>query len=148
MLRFDGQKDFPAHAPALVWDKLSDARFLILCVPDVHEVTRQEREEAEFSIRPGLAFVRGTLQVTLKVVEAVSPSSIRLAMHSKGIGTTSDVEVSLTVAPLDQGTRIEWVAEVKQLGGLLKAVPHGLIRGAAQKVIADAWNTVERKLAS
>ena len=30
-------------------------------------------------------------------------------------------------------TRVHWKAEVKQLGGLLKAVPAGLIRGAAQK---------------
>ena len=35
-----------------------------------------------------------------------------------------------------------WRAEVKSLGGLLKMVPSGLIRGAAQKVIEDVWNGV------
>src|SRR6185312_51312 len=107
------------------------------CVPDVHEVSQQERDEAVFALRPGFAFVRGTLTVNLRVAEAVSPSSVRLALTSKGIGTSSEVEASMTLSPQDAGSRVEWVAEIKQLGGLLKAVPQGLIRGAAQKVLED-----------
>jgi len=146
MLRFDGQKDFPRHPPAVLWDKLSDARFLVQCVPDVHEVSKQERPEAEFTLRPGFAFIRGTLHVSLKVVEAVSPSTVRLVLQSKGIGSSSEVEATMTLSALDGGARVAWTAEVKQLGGLLKAVPHGLIRGAAQKVVTDAWNAVEARL--
>ena len=41
---------------------------------------------------------------------------------------------------------MHWIAEVKELGGLLKMVPQGLIRGAAQKVLDDAWTAVEAKL--
>ncbi len=33
-----------------------------------------------------------------------------------------------------------------QLGGLLKMVPSGLIRGAAQKVIEDVWDGIAKKL--
>jgi hypothetical protein len=36
---------------------------------------------------------------------------------------------------------------VKSLGGLLKMIPTGLVRGAAEKVINDAWNRVTEKLA-
>jgi hypothetical protein len=35
---------------------------------------------------------------------------------------------------------------VTQLGGLLKMVPQGLLQAAAQKVIADAWAALEKKL--
>jgi carbon monoxide dehydrogenase subunit G len=148
MLRFDGQKDFPNHAPAALWEKLSDARFLVQCVPDVHEVSEQERDRAAFTLRPGFAFVRGTLHMNLRMTEAVAPGSVRVVMTSKGIGSSSEVEASMTLSPLEQrGSRVDWVAEVKQLGGLLKAVPHGLIRGAAQKVVQDVWNAVEARLA-
>jgi carbon monoxide dehydrogenase subunit G len=146
MLRFEGQKDFIHHAPAALWEKLSDASFLTQCVPDVYQIARQERAEAVFSLRPGFAFVRGTLEVTLRIAEAVSPTSVRVVLHSKGIGTSSEVEAIMSLTPLETGTRVDWVAEVKQLGGLLKAVPHGLIRGAAQKVVQDAWNNVEKRL--
>jgi hypothetical protein len=35
---------------------------------------------------------------------------------------------------------------VKNLGGLLKMVPGGLIRGSANKVIEDVWTGVAQKL--
>ena len=97
-------------------------------------------------LRPGLAFVRGTLELTLRIAEATSPTSVRLSLATKGIGTTSEVEVALALTPQESGSRVNWTAEVKSLGGLLKAVPQGLIRGAAQKVINDAWTSVESHL--
>ena len=146
MLRFEGEKEFPRQTPEEVWAKLSDARFLVPCIPDVHEVREQSADKAVCILRPGFAFVRGTLEVTLRVTEAVSPSSIRLTLLSKGIGTSSEVEATLSLSPQGTGTRTVWVAEVKSLGGLLKAVPQGLIRGAAQKVLNEAWTTIENRL--
>jgi carbon monoxide dehydrogenase subunit G len=147
MLRFDGQKDFPRLTPAALWEKLSDARFLVQCVPDVHKISSQEHEQATFILRPGFAFVRGTLDMTMRIAEAVAPSSVRIVLNSKGIGSSSEVEAMLAITALDGGARVNWVAEVKQLGGLLKAIPQGLIRGAAQKVVQDAWSAVEARLA-
>jgi carbon monoxide dehydrogenase subunit G len=147
MLNFNGQKDIPRFTPESLWEKLSDARFLVQCVPDVHQVAQQERDGATFTLRPGFAFIRGTLDVTMRVVEATSPGSVRLTLLSKGIGTSSEVEAVLAISALETGSRVQWTAEVKQLGGLLKAVPRGLIQGAAQKVVNDAWNAVEAKLA-
>ncbi len=80
------------------------------------------------------------------MAEAASPSLVRLALASKGIGTSSEVEATVSLSPQQTGTRLQWVAEVKSLGGLLKAVPQGLIRGAAQKVVNDAWTAVENRL--
>lgn len=43
-------------------------------------------------------------------------------------------------------TRLRWTAEVKELGGLLKAVSRGLIEAAAKKLIADAFSAFRREL--
>jgi carbon monoxide dehydrogenase subunit G len=145
MLRFDGERVF-ALAPADLWRKLTDARFLVRCIPDVEAVKHVDADRAELVLRPGFSFVRGTLEVTLQVVDKVEPTSARVLLHSKGIGSSSDVEATLALTPHDGGTSVRWVAEVKALGGLLKLVPAGLIRGAAQKVVGDAWNAVEAKL--
>lgn len=141
MIQFEGARDFTLP-PQVVWAKLSDARTLADCVPGIESVARAEPEEVVCTIRPGLAFVRGTLAVTVRVVEAVPDTSLRYAVLSKGIGSSSEVEAALAFAPHDSGTRVHWTATVKHLGGLLKAVPQGLIRGAAEKVIADAWARV------
>jgi carbon monoxide dehydrogenase subunit G len=147
MMHFEGDKELP-RPPAETWPKLSDARFLVQCVPDVESVSLSEAGRAVCTIRPGFAFVRGTLELTLQVIEAVPESSVRLLLHTKGIGSSSDVEVTLLLTPGDGGTRVHWSVEIKNLGGLLKAVPQGLIKGGAQKVIMDVWTAVETRMAS
>lgn len=145
MLRFEGDQDFP-QKPDEVFPKLTDARFLVTCIPDVESVRQVQADGAVLVLRPGFAFVRGTLDVTLQVTEPVAPTSARVLLRSKGIGSSSTVEAHLTLAAQGEGTRVHWVAEVKELGGLLKMVPSGLVRGAAQKVIGDVWTAVQTKL--
>ena len=72
--------------------------------------------------------------------------SARYSIRSQGIGSSSDVEALLTLTPVENGSRVHWVAEIKSLGGLLKAIPQGLIKASAQKVIGDILSEVETKL--
>jgi carbon monoxide dehydrogenase subunit G len=143
--QFEGDRDF-ALPPQPMWEKLSDARFLVRCIPDVQSVARAEPAEAVCTIRPGFAFVRGTLELTLRVAEAAPGQSVRLLLLSKGIGNSSTVEATLALAPHDGGTRVHWLAQIKEMTGLLKMVPQGLMRGAAQKIVADAWTAVEAQV--
>jgi carbon monoxide dehydrogenase subunit G len=145
MTQFEGDKELP-FSSAQAWQKLSDARFLVGCVPDVDSVSQSQSDLAVCVIRPGFAFVRGTLELTMRIVEAVPESDVRLLLSTKGIGSSSDVEAKLILAAQEEGTRIHWVIELKSLGGLLKAVPQGLIKAAAQKVINDVWMLVERRM--
>ena len=146
MLRFEGDRDF-SRPPTDVFARLTDANFLVGCIPDVDRVTEVNADRAALVLRPGFAFVRGTLEVVLNIAEKTAPTSARILVVSKGIGSSSTVEATLSLAALGEtATRVHWVAEVKELGGLLKMVPGGLIRGAAQKVIADAWTAAEAKM--
>jgi carbon monoxide dehydrogenase subunit G len=146
MLRFEGDRDF-AQPPAEVRVKLSDPRFLVTCIPDVESVKAVDANHAEIVLRPGFAFVRGALDVELKLADAFPPTSVRMLIHGKGIGSSSDIEAVLSFAEEGQGTRVHWVVAIKELGGLLKMVPQGLIRGAAEKVVNDAWTTVVARMA-
>jgi carbon monoxide dehydrogenase subunit G len=144
MVRFDGDRTI-GKPPEEAWAKLTDARFLVTCIPDVESVGVQEPDHVTMVLRPSLVFMRGTLDVELRIVDLVAPVSARVLIHSKGIGSTSDVEATLHCTAAENGTLVHWTAEVKELGGLLKMVPPGLIRGAAQKVVNDAWALVEAK---
>jgi uncharacterized protein len=147
MLRFEGDKDF-TQTPTELWDKLTDARFLVQCLPDVETVKEVDADQAALVIRPGLAFVRGSLDVTLRLSDRTPPTSARMTLISKGIGSSSTVETAVNLSARATGTHLHWSAEVKELTGLLKMVPSGLIRGAAQKVINDVWTAVETRLNS
>lgn len=146
-LHLQGEKDL-ARPLEEVWAKLSDARFLVQCIPGVESVASAEADQAVCVLRPGFSFVRGTLEVTLRVVERVPGQSVRAQAHSKGIGSTSDVETRVTFTPRDGGAHLDWTVEIQDLGGLLKAVPQGLVKASAQKVVADLWASLEARLAS
>src|SRR5207253_3750696 len=114
--------------------------------PGVESVSQSEATKAACILRPGFAFVRGTLELTLEVVDKVQDSSAGILLNTKGIGSSSAVEASFNLTAQGSGTRFHWQADIKTLGGLLKAVPQGLIKAAAQKVINDALSAVEAKL--
>jgi|ERR1051325_1100402 carbon monoxide dehydrogenase subunit G len=146
MQHFEGERTF-AIPPAVLWPKLRDAAYLATCIPEGSPHEGATRDHAVVTVHPGFAFMRGNLDVTIDIIDSVEPTSVRYAQKSKGIGTTSEVETSLTLEPCEGGTKIKWRSEVKHLGGLLKMVPSGLIRGAANKVIEDGWAGVAEKLA-
>jgi carbon monoxide dehydrogenase subunit G len=145
MLHFEGDKDL-AKSPSELYGLLSDARFLVQCIPGGQPVGEADPDRGVCKVKPALSFVTGSLEVTAQVVERVPETSVRVSLRSKGIGSSSDVETVLTLTPQEGGTRLHWAADVTRLGGLLKAVPSGLIRGAAQKVIGEVWDNVEAKL--
>jgi len=145
MLHFEGDTDF-TQPPATVWSKLADVHFLTACIPDLESATVRDDGSAVCVIRPGFSFIRGTLEVTMKIADAVPNQALRIHAHGKGIGSSNDVEMALTFAERDGGTRIHWTADITHLGGLLKALPQGLLKGAAQKVIGDVWERVKVKL--
>ena len=145
MQPFEGERTF-SLPPEQLWPKLRDAAFLAACIPDASPHEGATRDRAVCTVRPGFSFMRGSIDVTIDVIEGVEPKTVRYSQKSKGIGTTSQVETSLTLEPHDGGTKVKWRSEVKNLGGLLKMVPAGLIRGAASKVIEDGWTGVAERL--
>jgi carbon monoxide dehydrogenase subunit G len=147
MLHFEGDKDF-ALSPADLVSKLSDARFLAECLPGSENVVRAEPDVLVVQVRPGFAFLRGVLEITLRVAEVVPATAVRYHVHGKGIGSFNDVVAELHVTPRDVGAHVRWAANITELGGLLKAIPQGLIKASAQKVIGDIWAQVEAKLSS
>ena len=143
MLRFEGESLLPG-TPEINAARLKDATFLVKRLPDLEKTISVEPSRATFTLRPGLSFVRGTIEVNLEIRE--EGAEIVHVVKSKSIGATSEVEARLTVAAAEGQTRLTWVAEVKNLTGLLKAVPQGLIKAAAQKVIADTVAALQKGL--
>jgi carbon monoxide dehydrogenase subunit G len=147
MQSFEGERIFPIP-PERLWPKLRDASYLAACIPDGSPHPDGTRDKAVCTVRPGFSFMGGNLDVTIAVVSGEEPISVKFSLISKGIGSSSEVETALTLAPHEKGTKVQWRAEVKNLGGLLKMVPSGLIRGAAQKVIEDVWKGVADRIQS
>jgi carbon monoxide dehydrogenase subunit G len=144
-MQMEGDRDF-VLPPQELFTKLSDAVFLAGCLEGV-EVLRAERSAAAWRMRPKLAFMTGSIDTELTILDAVAPTAMKAMVFSKGIGATTTVVTELAFQAHGAGTRVHWKADVSQLTGLLKMAPPGLIQAAARKVVEDVWTQIERKLA-
>ena len=145
MMHFEGDQDFERE-PAFLWAKLRDATFLVNCIPHASIERTSDKDRARCTVRPAISFVRGSLDLSLSITEAVEPTSVKVFAVSKGIGSGSDIEGVMTFIPEGSGVRVRWSAEVKNMTGLFKMAPPSLIRTAAQKIIQDLWNNIRRSI--
>ena len=138
MTQLSGEERF-SRPPTEIWSRLNDAEFMAGCMPQLASVERDDSVFLVCRVRPGLAFLKGTIRVSFDAYDRQPPDSLQLRIHSKGIGSSAIVETTVTLTALDTGTRLAWTADIVELGGLLKPISSGLIEAAAHKVIADGW---------
>lgn len=145
MQPFEGERIFKLP-PEQLWPKLRDAAFLVTCIPEGTPHDGATRDQAVCTVHPGFTFIRGSIDVTIEILGGEEPKTLSYSQKSKGIGSSSEVVTTLALEQHESGTKVKWRAEVKNLGGLLKMAPTGLIRGSANKVIEDGWAGVAAKL--
>jgi carbon monoxide dehydrogenase subunit G len=145
MSHFEGARSFPLP-PSEVFARLGDAAFLVGCLKNVDEVVETGKDKAVWKLRPGFSFMRGTLEITMDIVERTPDTSVKVKLFSRGIGATSTVQAVLTFQPTGGGTAVHWLADLTETTGLLKLVPKSLISSAAGKVIEETWAEVDKKL--
>lgn len=145
MIHFEGEESFSLPV-AQLYAKLADASFLVSCLDDVKEVVEATPDRARWKAKAPVSFITGTLDITLEFLERVPDTSTRVRMVSKGVGASSTVETTNTLKSTPEGSTVQWSADVTELTGLLKMVPHTIIQGAASKVIENTWAGVRREL--
>ncbi len=145
MTHLEGERTL-SKPRADVWAKLTDLHFLVRCIPDAGQNAEVQERSATVSIRPAFSFVRGEMKLNIEKLEQTPNESACLRLSTKGIGTSSEVEVRFDLADQPPGTRLRWSADIKHLGGLLKALPQGLVQAGAQKVIGELLTKVETQL--
>jgi carbon monoxide dehydrogenase subunit G len=131
---------------AQVWPRLSDLGFLVECIPDSSDAQVLSADRARCVVRPGVSFLRGSIDVDIARTMMKEPSELEFHVASKGIGSGADVTTRLRLDDADAQTRVTWSAEVAKLGGLLKMVPSALLQATAQKVIGDVWQGIAARL--
>jgi carbon monoxide dehydrogenase subunit G len=141
MIHFEGDKSFPLPV-AEVAAKLSDASFLVGCLPD-SEIAEATADRAVWKIKPKLSFLTGGLHIEMVAAKREPGKSVTFEVTTKAIGASSTTTTSLNFAEAEGGgTAVHWIGEVTQVTGLLKMVPKGLLQGTAHKVIEDVWAAV------
>ena len=144
MIHFEGDKLFPLPI-ADVSAKLSDAGFLVNCLPD-SKVTEATPDRAAWTLRPKFSFLAGSLAATMESTGRGAGEWAAFKVLTKAMGASSTVTMRMEFAAVGNETAIHWTGDVVEVTGLLKMVPKGLLQSSAQKVIEDVWKAVAEKL--
>lgn len=144
-MEFSGTEKIQAAADD-VYAKLVDLDFVKGGIPDLVSAERVG-DELRCKVRPGVSFLKGTLDVVFQIVEAAKPMA-KMTVRGKGIGASLEIETTMHVRPAAETgiCEVEWNSQVTQLGGLLRAVSKGLIEGLAQKVSRQTWDDLKKRL--
>lgn len=144
-MQLQGEYFLPV-ARTQAWGRLIDMGFLMGCIPDSSGVQLLADDRGRCTVRPGVSFLRGAIDVEIQRAAMTEPSALAFHVASKGIGSSADVNTQLTLEDAGTQTRVLWTAEVAKLGGLLKMAPSALMQATAHKVIGDIWKSIAAKL--
>jgi carbon monoxide dehydrogenase subunit G len=145
MIHLAGSESF-AVPPSELFVHLADAGFLARCLPEA-AIASATPDRAEWSVKPKIAFLAGSLETIATVTERVPASRVQYSLVTRGIGSGSTVEAGLSLRADGAGSMVDWSAKISAVSGLLKLAPKGLLQTTAEKVIAEVWAAIRANLA-
>ena len=144
-LEFQGEETF-AVPPERVFTELTDLDRLAQTVPDVISAKRIDDKTLACVVRPGFSFLRGTLKLTINMLDLAPPHSATMRIDSRGIGQTVRIESQIAISPEGAGSRVAWTAAaVVELKGLVATISPPPVH-AADQVVRTAWARMHAEL--
>ncbi len=142
---FSGTETFDAP-PAVVHAFLTDLDRLVAIVPGLVKKELGDDGVMRTTIRPGFSFIKANLKQDFTLVEQTEDRVV-IGVEAKGIGNKFGVQSTLTLSPDGDGTKLDWVAEITHMSGLVAAVGTTIIRAAADQVIKQGFGAMRDALA-
>lgn len=143
--QFGGEELFKADAQRL-FATLTDLDTLAASIPDLVSAERPDPQTLKCVVKPRFSFLRATLRMTIRLSDLDPPHSANMRVESEGIGVSMQFVSSLAIESEGSGSRLRWTATIERAGGLMATVPAGLVKGAAEQIIRQAWQQVRMKL--
>jgi carbon monoxide dehydrogenase subunit G len=144
-LTFGGEETFPVPTERL-FAALTDLDQLAKTIPDLVSSEKIDDRTLHCVVRPGFSFLRGTLRLTISIVDLDGPKSASMRIAADGIGAHINIESQLQIDPTEGGCKLTWTAAVIELKGLVATISRSLISAAAERTIKNAWARVHAEV--
>src|SRR3989344_4312398 len=130
------EKKYILNAPASeVWKLVSDPKEISRCLPGLESFEEKKNNHFIAKVKPKFSFVSGSLELDIQVV-SLKNKNAKIKMSGKSIGTTFNIL-----------TEVLWSADMKP-GGLMKAVPESITKGAAEQLADEIFSCMKKKIES
>ncbi len=145
-IEFGGEEHFDT-TPDRLYAVLTDLDIVANNIPDLKSSERVDERTLRCVVRPGFAFIRGTMKLTITMDELNPPESATMRIDAKGIGAKFRVESHFEISSDGAGSLLKWKADIPQMSGLVATISPALLRGAADQVIRQGWEKTRLSLA-
>jgi carbon monoxide dehydrogenase subunit G len=142
---FQGKFELPSSAEK-TWGFVSDPSNVIGCVPGLESFTVGENKRISAVVKVSIGFIRGTFQVTTKVVkEDPATRTAVLEIGGSGAGSGFTATVNIAVAQRDAQSELSWDANAS-INGPLGSLAKPLVEGNIKKIVNQLFDCVKSKL--
>jgi carbon monoxide dehydrogenase subunit G len=129
----------------IVWAALNDPEMLRKCIPGCESLDKVGENAYEAKVTAAIGPVRAKFNTSLSLEDLNPPESYRLVGKSKAAAGFGSGSATVTLAEVDEGTRLAYSADFK-VGGKLAQVGSRLVLGATRKTADDFFSAFSREI--
>lgn len=128
---------------AQAYERIIDPRVLRACTPGLEKLEARDADHYEALLEVRVPAITGRFEGTLEFLERVPSERVKLRLAGKGPVGFVDGEVTLSLAAVDEGTSVAYVADV-QVGGQVARLGQRMISGVTREMAGQFFAAFEK----
>ncbi|HWD44580.1 MAG TPA: carbon monoxide dehydrogenase subunit G [Actinomycetota bacterium] len=129
-----------------VYEALRDPRVLVRTIPGCERLEQVGEDAYQMTVTAGVASVRGTYAGDVRLTDHRAPHGFVLRASGSGAPGTVSADVTVDLAPGDDGTTVLTYDADAVVGGMIGGVGQRLLTGVAKRTAGDFFAAVEEVL--
>ena len=139
---------FETAAPQKVaWEFLLNPNELAPCLPDLQSLDVLSPDSFRAKVKVGIGPVKGNMDFEFHVTDKIPPTSAKLAGSGRGVGSSVQLQTKLTLYGLEQGCRVQWVADAT-VSGIIAGLGSRLLDSTSARMVEQVVGNFQTKLAA
>jgi uncharacterized protein len=136
------------HAPVeAVYAALQDPRVLVRTIPGCERLEQVGEDAYSMTVTAGVASVRGTYAGDVRLTDHRAPNGFVLRASGSGAPGTVSADVTVDLAPGDDGSTLLSYDADAVVGGMIGGVGQRLLSGVAKRTAGEFFTAVDDLLA-
>jgi carbon monoxide dehydrogenase subunit G len=144
-MKIEGSYDIPVPQEK-VWAAFLDPNTLAKAIPGCEGLEEIGPGEYKAVMKVGVAAIKGTFEGRVKLMDLDPPNRYRMSVDGKGGPGFVRGEAAMSLAPIENGTRVSYDADV-QVGGLIASVGQRMLGGVSKMMLDQFFTRMTELLA-
>jgi uncharacterized protein len=129
-----------------VYDALRDPRVLVRTIPGCERLEQVGEDAYQMTVTAGVASVRGTYAGAVRLTDHRAPHGFVLRASGSGAPGTVSADVTVDLAPGEDGTTVLSYDADAVVGGMIGGVGQRLLTGVAKRTAGEFFTAVDEVL--